>query len=494
MNLRDYQFGGIESIRDALRDGFSRIVAQAPTGAGKTVIAAAIIRMARAKGKRVIFCVPALELIDQTVARLASNGIYDVGVIQGDHPMMNTSRPVQVCSIQTLGRRGLMALPPADIVILDEVHIQFKFYKTWMDAKSWVKVPFIGLSATPWAKGMAKLWQKLIIIRTVGELIEEGYLCDFRVFASSHPNLKGVRTVTTAYGQDYDNKQLGERMGTAKLVADVVSTWLEKAQGRPTLLFAVNRLHARALFDQFKHAGVRAEYVDAYSTRDERTRISTMFNAGLVDVVCNVGVLTTGVDWDVRCIQLVRPTKSEMLYVQMIGRGLRTAQGKDFCLILDHSSTTANLGFVTDIAHDELDDGKKVVSKASVPLPKECPQCHCLRPLKVLTCPSCGFTVDPKNKVEHAAGELYEVERKGKKKVPEPSMEDKEDFYRELVRYQQLKGYKDGWAANCYREKYHVWPANFFKQSPAPTISAGTHSWVKHRNIALAKARQKAST
>jgi DNA repair protein RadD len=124
MNLRDYQQSAIDMLRDSLRRGKKRPVVMAPTGAGKTVIAAAIINMARQKGKKVIFCVPMLSLIDQTVERFYANGIYDVGVIQGMHELTDWRMPVQVCSIQTLMRRKI---PEADLVIVDEAHVMYRF-------------------------------------------------------------------------------------------------------------------------------------------------------------------------------------------------------------------------------------------------------------------------------------------------------------------------------------------------------------------------------
>jgi DNA repair protein RadD len=119
-----------------------------------------------------------------------------------------------------------------------------------------------------------------------------------------------------------------------------------------------------------------------------------------------------GVDWDVRTIVLARPTKSEMRYVQAIGRGLRPADGKDHCLILDHSDTTLRLGFVTDIVHEELDDGKTKQTKKDrdkIKLPKECPACAYLRPAGTNKCPNCGFEAKPQNKIRVVDGELKEL-------------------------------------------------------------------------------------
>jgi DNA repair protein RadD len=108
--------------------------------------------MALAKGKRVLFCVPQLSLIDQTVERLGEEGIHSVGVIQAQHPGTDSSQPVQVCSLQTLKNRKL---PEADLVIVDECHVMFDFYAKWMALPEWQRVPFIGLTATPWTRDWA---------------------------------------------------------------------------------------------------------------------------------------------------------------------------------------------------------------------------------------------------------------------------------------------------------------------------------------------------
>ena len=107
MELRTYQWDTIEKLRRSLAGGKRRPVVQAPTGSGKTEVAASIVRMAREKGKRVIFTVPALELIDQTVERFARHGILEVGVMQAAHELTDRDQPVQVCSVQTLNRRDI---------------------------------------------------------------------------------------------------------------------------------------------------------------------------------------------------------------------------------------------------------------------------------------------------------------------------------------------------------------------------------------------------
>ena len=137
--------------------------AASTTGFGKTLLAAAIIEGALAKNKRVIFTVPARSLVDQTVKAFWDDGIRDVGVIQAWNPMTDWSRPVQVASVQTLQRRPI---PNADFVIIDECHRWFDLYATWMSDPLWQDPPFIGLSATPWTRGLGKYFDDLIIAAT----------------------------------------------------------------------------------------------------------------------------------------------------------------------------------------------------------------------------------------------------------------------------------------------------------------------------------------
>jgi superfamily II DNA or RNA helicase len=489
--LRDYQEAGIDNLRQALADGHKRIMFQLPTGAGKTATAAAIIRSALGKGKRIHFTVPALSLITQTIDSFRQDGIYDIGVMQGIHEMTDKEQPVQICSVQTLTRRSI---PKADLVIIDEAHVMFQLYDRWFNDPEWANVPIIGLSATPWTKGLGKLYSKLVVGTTTQELIERGILSPFRVFAPSHPDLSDVKIVAG----DYDQEGLGKAMNKARLVADIVETWLHKGEDRPTLIYCVNRAHAQNVADAFNAANVPCGYMDGTMPVEDRDDIIAQFRRGDLRMIANVGVLTTGVDLPfISCLILARPTKSEMLFVQIMGRGLRKSEGKKDCLILDHSDTTSRLGFCTDIHHDELNDGKKRVSSSNKerdePLPKECPACTFLRPAKMKACPNCGFEPKPLAGVRYADGDLVEVNGKGKNKKYGEALtpyEEKEKFYRELMSYAQFKGYKRGWAYHKYVEKYNTSPMPTFDKTPLPWTSK-TESMVKHLQIKSRKRKEK---
>lgn len=480
--LRAHQIKAIDHLKASIRSGKRRPLVCLPTGAGKTLTAAHIVAGARAKGNRVCFVVPAIALIDQTVEAFAAEGIYDVGVIQADHPMTDATQPVQVASVQTLARRPL---PDTDVVIVDEAHQAFKIVFKWMQNKPGIL--FIGLSATPWTRGLGKHYDELIVAATTQELIEAGYLSPFRVFAPSHPDLSAVRTVAG----DYHEEDLAQAMSDGALMADIVSTWLKLGEGRQTLCFAVNRSHAKDLQRQFEKAGVCTGYVDAFTDKFEREEVRKAFEAGTIKVVCNVGVLTTGVDWDVRCLILARPTKSEMLFTQIVGRALRTAPGKPDAIILDHSDTTLRLGFVTDIYHASLDKGRMKEGggerKAkSVPLPKECSSCSMLKPPKVHKCPHCGFAPEKQPDVMEIEGELAQV--RGKKEAP--TISEKRSFYAQLLWVAEERGKNQSWVLANYKGRFDVWPRGMDDVLPAEPTGK-TLSWLRSRQIAWAKKKKK---
>ncbi len=485
--LHPHQTHGLELLRASLIAGKRRPMLQAPTGAGKTLLAAAIVEGALAKGKQVLFTVPFLSLVDQTVERFAEQGIHAVGVMQGYHPQTDSSQPVQVASVQTLIRRKL---PKADVVLVDEAHRWFDFYGNWMAMPDWQNVPFIGLSASPWTKGLGRHYDDLLIPTTTKELIGKGFLSPFRVYAPSHPDLSKVKTVAG----DYHEGQLSDVMSVPMLVADCVSTWLRLGEDRPTLCFCVDRAHARRVADEFEAAGVSAAYIDMDTPPDERKRIAERLALGQVKVICNVATMTTGVDLDVRCIILARPTKSEILFVQIVGRGLRTAPGKQDCIILDHSDTTLRLGFVDDIHHQHLDDGRQRSAserkrhEKQASLPKECTSCSALKPAGVRKCPHCGFEPVRQSAIEARDGELIALNGDRREKR-EPTQHSRQEVWSMLLWEQQHRNRNPKYAKAVFFERYREWPRGLHDRPMPP--DAPFASWLVSKRIAFAKRKQK---
>jgi len=197
--LRPHQERAIAGLRQSLLTGHTRPMLKMPTGSGKTLTAAHIVAGALGKNKRVAFVVPRTTLVDQTIREFEREGISAIGVMQAAHLRTDSRQPIQICSAQTLARRER---PDVDLVIVDEAHEMHASVLRW--AADCPGIPFIGLSATPWARGLGKYYDDLIIPTTTRELIDQGFLSDFVAYAPSDPDLSQV----SAKRGDYDEDEL----------------------------------------------------------------------------------------------------------------------------------------------------------------------------------------------------------------------------------------------------------------------------------------------
>jgi DNA repair protein RadD len=482
--LRPHQERAIDELRRSLASGHRRPLMMGPTGFGKTLTAAHIIQRALDKEKRIAFVVPRKSLVDQAVGDFAHEGLRAVGVVQAYHPMTDGTMPVQVCSAQTLARRKR---PDADLVLVDEAHEMHRAVLKWMG--DCPEVPFIGLSATPWSRGLGRYYDDLVIAATTRELIGAGFLSDFVAYAPSEPDLSSV---STGADGDFKEDELADVMDAPTITGDIVLEWQKRGEDRPTFVFCVGRAHAQHVCERFVEAGAAAEYLDGNTPDDERRDIFERFRAGQTKVLVNIGVLTIGVDLDVRCIVDARPTKSPIKFVQSIGRGLRTAEGKDKLIIIDHAGNHLRLGRVTDISRDRLDDGKKrdgsTKKEQSEPLPKLCPECKALLSYKARECSECNTPIIAISTVREAEGELVELgsRQSGGKATPD----QKEQFYAELKWIQSLKGHKSGWCWHQFQARFPgERPSKWFETLAPREPSISTRNWLKYRAIAYAKRR-----
>lgn len=482
--LRPHQDLAIVQLRGSMRSGKRRPVLRLSTGSGKTLIAAKIIANAIAKGKRVLFVVDAIELIDQTVAAFYSEGLYGIGVIQAQHPMTDYSRPIQIASVQTLARRPC---PPFDLCIIDECHSRFKAHEKLMTDNP--DTPFVGLSATPWAKGMGLWFDDLIQPASIRELTDLGYVAKLEAYAPGHPDLSDVKV----RAGEYDDNALSLVMRGEKLIADIVQTWKDLGQGRPTLCFCVDLAHAEAMRDRFERSGVSAAYIDGDTEVLDRKAIRARLDAGEVKVVVSVGTMIKGVDWKFGTIIDAQPTKSRMRHVQKLGR-LRPFPEWPTAIVLDHSDNILRLGLPIDIHCDTLDTSKKGEAPTSQPetkvVQKGCPRCSAVKPAGTKVCPSCGFENKRHSDIEEASGALQLVggDKAGPStKKREPTREEKQAFWSMALHVDQQRQKGGKLAASLYKAKFSVWPRGMMDSPVKP--DGAFLSYEHSRRIAFAKSK-----
>lgn len=494
--LRPYQSALIDDLRRSVGRGSKRPLVQAPTGSGKTLVMAELVASATAKGNRVLVLAPRRELIYQTSEKLTQAGVMH-GVVMAGEPRSLTQQ-VQVACVPTLHKRAIqsdrMAMPLADVVLVDEAHLSLaRTARELLDCYPDARV--VGFTATPARSdgaGMGEVYDDLILGPSVAELTEQGFLVPARYFSGSKPDLEGVKI----QGGDYQQLELGKRVDEPVLIGDIVTNWLRLAGDRKTVVFSVNVAHSQHLCTRFREAGIAAEHLDGHTETEDRKAILGRLRSGQTQVVTNCEVLTYG--WDepsISCAVMAKPTKSIARYLQMAGRVLRPFEGKQDCLIIDHSGSVYDLGFVDDDQPWSLDGKSKVqdrkAAEKKTPEPIICGDCGTtFKPAR--HCPECGAEQGSKYEraIQSTDEDLTELDRARKRRNREWSPAEKRQFWGELQGLIEEKGKKPGFAAYLYREKFSVFP-NAYKDQRALTPSPEVRSWYRSQMIRFAKRRER---
>jgi superfamily II DNA or RNA helicase len=332
--LRPYQLEQIEKIRTAMEAGHRRVLVQLPTGGGKTHEIAAITAAAKTAGMRTLILATRTRLVRQIHERLKS---FDVshGVIAAALPdLTHAGAWVQVASVDTLYRRCLVdkrrPLPAGDVVIFDEAHLAPA--PTRAAILEQYRQALLGFTATPArrsGKPLRDQFDVLIPGLSVRELIDLGQLVRPRIFNVPVVTEQELKDIPKDATRDYQQKALGDLMVRPKLVGDVIENWSRIAPGRRTLVFAIDKRHGEALVERFMSAGVKTELLTDEDGEETREAVVARLESGETTVIVNCFLLSYGVDIPlVSCIVLARPTRSLVLYMQSVGRGLRPAEGK----------------------------------------------------------------------------------------------------------------------------------------------------------------------
>jgi len=340
MKLRPYQIEIIEKVHNAM-EKYNSIMVQMPTGTGKTTVFADIIKKYTRDNpdNHVLILAHREELIQQIHERLSKDVGILAGLIRKQH--IHPGQRVQISSIQYLDRtnNNLVALHRKfHLVIIDEAHhATASTYR-----KLWKKYPtsnFLGFTATPYRlskEGFDDLFEKLILSPPIKDFIKQGHLCDIRYFVTSLPDLNKIQIDSTL--GDYVIDSLSELMRSEKVMADLIESYKKYADGKKTIVFAVDVNHSKSIVERFNNIGIPAEHVDANTPTEERSSIVDRFRNNEFDVLCNVDIFGEGFDCpDVDVVQLARPTKSLSKFLQQVGRCMRPLPNKLYGIILDNA-------------------------------------------------------------------------------------------------------------------------------------------------------------
>lgn len=490
LELRPHQLEVVEKLRDGFRAGHRCQLLYAPTGFGKTEVAMAIMAEVAKGYKKAAMVLDRIVLVDQTSLRLSKYGIGH-GVMMSQHWRYRPHERIQICSAQTLERRKKDL--DIDLLMIDECHVQRA--STIQLIKNNPQIKVIGLTATPFTKGLGDVYTHVVGAKPTGELIKDGWLTPLRIFIAKEINMTGAKKVAGEWAQDV----VIER--GMKITGDIVAEWIKQTNrifGKPvkTVVFCAGVAHGKDLERQFKEQGYNFVSI-SYKEDDDFKRESIEEFAkpdSSIHGLIATDILTRGFDVpDVLIGVSARPfSKSFSSHVQQMGRIMRPYDGKQFGVWLDHSGNYLRFRndwekLFEDGVTELTKDGEKAKTEPTEKEKKEskCPACSALWTSKDNVCSSCGYQRPLKN-VASVAGELHELDDKSSS-----MLEDRQKFYSELLYYSRMRGYKDGWVAHKYKEKFGVFPRGV-REITVPTTPK-TFRWIQARNIAWAKSKSRVS-
>lgn len=399
MLLRPYQSRLVSRAKTAL-ETHGNTLAVAPTGAGKTVCLSAL---AKEVGGKTLVLQHRQELVSQNMRKFrqvnggAKCSLWTAGC-------KSFSGDATFAMVQSLYGH-LDEMPAFDLVIADEAH--HCAAPTWLSVIERAKelnpaVKVAGFTATPSrsdGRGLRKVFSNVCDQITLGELVELGFLVRPRAFAVDAGGSAEKLRALKGQSDFGDQNAVADVLNTEVVNAEVIRHWKEKAQGRPTVVFAATVAHAEDVAQAFRDAGIPAECVHGELSSAERQAVLDRLTRGETQVVTNCMVLTEGWDYPpVSCVILLRKCSDKGPVIQMVGRGLRTVSPDEYpdvvkkdCIVLDFGASLATHGGIDA----DVDLGSEEDREPGIADLKECPEdgggCGAYVPLATRTCPFCGY-------------------------------------------------------------------------------------------------------
>ena len=411
MKLRPYQLDLISGARQALQQHRS-VLLVAATGAGKTALTVAMMAGAAERGKRSMFCVHRDTLLTQTSRSLWEQHLQHGLIASGK--TMSTRQPVQVASVQTLVKR-LDRVPAPDLIVIDEAHRAAAMtYRKIIAAYPGAKI--VGLTATPArtdGSGLDDIFDTMVIGPSVGDLIQQGYLSPYRIYA---PAISADMTGIRKRMGEYDMTMIEDMLDRPTITGDAVGHYKRLAAGKRCVVMCATISHAKHVCEAYRGAGIPAEHIDGDTPSAEREAILKRLETGETLILTSVELLIEGVDVpSIEVVQWLRPTASLIIWMQANGRGFRRADGKSELLILDHVGNSARHGLPDDPREWSLAGCKQTGRKQSDPDEvkiRQCDQCAGVYRAGLASCPYCQAPAPmlARKELEIIEDELREVD------------------------------------------------------------------------------------
>ena len=357
ITLRDYQQLAKEEIFSKW-NRVDNILYQMPTGTGKTRLFTSIIRDISIWGLRhninyrILIIAHRSELIEQSSRSLDKYRIKH-GVLAGTmKDKRDLTQAIQVASIQTITHPANQCLIDDlkfDFIIIDEAHhaVANSYQKLWEycpDAKK------LGVTATPWRmnnSGFAQIFDAYIPSMSIKDFIQKGWLATYQYYSipTSSELVKSIESIREFDIEgDYKNSALVEVCDTSKIRAQLYDSYEKNVLGKKGIIYSISREHSEHICLQYRSRGVAIENIDSKTPAKVREKVIQAFRNGEIDIIVNVDIFSEGFDCpDIEFIQLARPTKSLVKYIQQVGRGLRK-NGDKKCIILDNVGMYSRFG------------------------------------------------------------------------------------------------------------------------------------------------------
>lgn len=481
LELRPYQKQIVDQIDGLINNAKDKILVVSSTGSGKGAIITYLMDKFANKKMRCLFAVHRRTLVQDIANRVKTNTDLDVSIILPGEKYIDSAY-IHIGSIQSImaRKRRLFDFGTFDVIIVDEAHLvnpKSGDYKTLFDQYSNATV--IGFTATPIRRknrGLGDIFKSMVQTLTYPDAFRDGWLVPARYFIASTPDLSNVKIKM----DEYDELDLANVMNKPKLIGDAVQHYYKYANGKRAVCFAVNIKHSLAMCESFNEAGIPAAHMDANTPDIERQAIFKAFNDGEILILTNVGVLSTGVDLPL--IEVVidcQPTKSLALYMQKLGRGLRTSPGKLNVLYFDHANNYDVHGDIADYNEWTLetsvgkgakkDEGGSTKEKKLIKKEIICEHCgHTF--IAARACPQCKQIIEYKKYpeyIDHTDDELKEIGDNGPSGKSKSAKKAEEEYwYWGLLSWTRSntkwngEPYKDGYAAFLWkiRFKTDAWP------------------------------------